>query len=183
VSLGGLSPEETAFVGGARVGRLATVDAAGRPHVVPVCFAVREGRAYIALDEKRKRVPAERLRRVRNILGNPVVQLLVDEYSDDWSRLRFVQLRGRARLVASAEERAAALSALRAKYSQYGSMRLEEHPLIAIEVDGAVAWAAGPPADPSLRQPLPPFPPARSRTEGEGPAEGGPLEDWVSGVS
>jgi PPOX class probable F420-dependent enzyme len=177
VSLAGLSPEETAFVGGARVGRLATVDAEGRPHVVPVCFAVREGRAYIALDEKPKRVPAERLRRVRNILGNPVVQLLVDEYNDDWSRLRFVQLRGRARLVASAEERAAALSALRAKYSQYGSMRLEERPLIAIEVGRAVAWAAGPPADPSLRQPLPP-----PRKRGAGPRargrrRGGPLED------
>jgi PPOX class probable F420-dependent enzyme len=131
------------FLGEARVARLATVDEEGRPHVVPVCFVYREGCVYIALDEKPKRVRPERLRRVRNIRANPNVQVLVDRYDEDWSKLAFVQLRGRASLLAPGPEQALALTALRDKYVQYGAMSLAERPLIKVEVDQAVSWPAG----------------------------------------
>jgi PPOX class probable F420-dependent enzyme len=118
------------------------VDERGRPHLVPVCFAYRDGVVYIALDAKPKRVPLTRLRRVRNLLANPEVQLLVDRFDEDWSRLAYVQLRGRAGLLQPGPEHTEALSLLRAKYPQYVAMRLEDAPMIRVEVYEAVAWTA-----------------------------------------
>lgn len=118
---------------------LGTADAAARPHVVPVCFALIEARVYIAIDEKPKGDPL-RLRRVRNVVENAHAAIVFDEYSDDWSRLGFVLLHGTARLVQAAEERAAAIAALRARYAQYRAMALEERPLLAIDIQRATAW-------------------------------------------
>ena len=137
-----LSPDLEAFVRETRVGRLATVDEQGGPHVVPVCFVYADGLVYIVLDAKPKRVAATRLRRVRNILANPEVQLLVDRYDEDWSRLAYVQLRGRAGLIESGPEHARALALLRAKYPQYEAMALEAAPVIRIEVARGVSWEA-----------------------------------------
>jgi PPOX class probable F420-dependent enzyme len=137
-----LAPDLQALLAEARVARLATVDDEGRPHVVPVCFAYRDGVAYIALDAKPKRVPVTRLRRVRNILANPEVQLLIDRYAEDWSRLAYLQLRGRASLIEPGPEHAEALVLLRARYPQYLAMSLEDAPMIRIEVYDLVAWQA-----------------------------------------
>jgi PPOX class probable F420-dependent enzyme len=123
-----------------RVGHLATVDEHGQPHLVPVCFAVVAGWVYTPIDEKPKR--GTDLRRVRNLLANPRVCLSVDRYDEDWSRLAWVQVRGRAALVEDADERAGAIAALRQKYPQYGSMRLEDRLLIRIEPERVVQWAA-----------------------------------------
>ncbi len=131
-----------AFVGAARVARLATAGANARPHVVPVCFVIEGEAVYIALDEKPKRVPPERLRRVRNILENPHVQLLIDHYEENWARLGFVQLSGEASLLAGGPEHAAALSLLRAKYPQYKPMDLESRPVIRIAVTRVTTWRA-----------------------------------------
>ncbi len=138
-----------AFVTEARVGRLATVSAEGVPHVVPVCFALAGDAVYIALDEKPKRVRPQRLRRVRNLLANPNVQLLIDRYDEDWDRLAFVQLSGIASLLAPSSagaanlrEHAAALALLRAKYSQYAAMDLESRPVIRIAIGHVVSWSA-----------------------------------------
>ncbi len=139
-----LTPELEAFVRDARVARLATVDERGRPHVVPVCFVYQDGAVYSLLDAKPKRVPVTRLRRVRNLLANPNVQLLVDRYEEDWSRLTYVQLRGRAELLQPGTEHAVALAALRAKYPQYASMALEDAPMIKLTVEDAVSWRATP---------------------------------------
>ena len=129
-----------AFIESQRVGRLATVDDQGGPHIVPVCFALDEGVIYSAIDEKPKRAGA-RLRRLRNIEANPQVQLLLDVYDDaDWSRLRYVQLRGRARIVESGEEHGRAIALLRARYAQYADMALEERPVIAVEIERVVEW-------------------------------------------
>lgn len=94
-----LSPEQTAFLVRQRVARLATADAGGRPHAVPVCFAYAPGAVYIALDEKPKDVPPDRLKRVRNIRENPNVTLVADRYAEDWKLLAFVMVRGRAELL------------------------------------------------------------------------------------
>ena len=79
----------------ARVARLATADATGQPHLVPVTFAVAGDMVYTAVDAKPKRTTA--LRRLANVAANPRVSLLVDHYDDDWSRLWWVRADGRRR--------------------------------------------------------------------------------------
>jgi PPOX class probable F420-dependent enzyme len=135
-----LSPRLRTFAQNARVGHFATVDERGRPHVVPVCFAVQGNIAYIALDAKPKRVPVRGLRRVRNLLANPEVQLLVDRWDEDWSRLAYLQLRGRATVIDAGDEQAAAVRLLRDKYPQYRDMAIDAAPVIRIEVRRYVAW-------------------------------------------
>jgi coenzyme F420-0:L-glutamate ligase/coenzyme F420-1:gamma-L-glutamate ligase len=136
-----LSPDQAAFLIRQRVARLATADRAGRPHAVPVCFALARTSIYIALDEKPKDVPATRLKRVRNILENPDVALIADRYTEDWNLLAFVMVRGRAELLdPDIEEHSAAVRLLRGKYHQYETMRIEENPVIAIRPERAASW-------------------------------------------
>ena len=73
---------------------MATADAEGAPHVVPVCYAFDGSSIYSALDLKPKRVSTHRLKRVRNIAANPRVALVIDDYSEEWSALRYVLVRG-----------------------------------------------------------------------------------------
>ena len=140
---GVLTPEQTAFLVRQRVARLATADAAGRPHAVPVCFAYSPGALYIALDEKPKDVPPDRLKRVRNILENPNVTLVADRYAEDWGRLAFVMVRGGAGLLEpGAEEHASAVRLLRGKYHQYEEMKIEENPVIVVRPEHVASWGA-----------------------------------------
>lgn len=133
-----LSAREEAFLRAQRVGHLATADAEGRPSVVPIAFAYLDGRLYTAVDEKPK--SGRKLRRLRNIEANPRVAVVCDHYEDDWSRLGWVLVRGRASLVEDASERAGALAALQEKYPQYRSMALEGWPLLRIDVERASSW-------------------------------------------
>jgi PPOX class probable F420-dependent enzyme len=128
-----LSAEARRLLEEARVGRLATADANGRPHVVPVVFAWREDRIYLPVDHKTKRSadPAA-LRRIRNLRENPRASLLVDHYEEDWRRLAWVRVDGRAELVEEGPLYRQAVEALTAKYPQY-----REHPL-ADEGEGLV---------------------------------------------
>ena len=135
-----LEPALEAFVREARVARLATVDERGRPHVVPICFVYDGGAVYSVLDAKPKRVPVRRLRRVRNLVANPDVQVLVDRSDEDWSRLAYVQLRGRASLLEASPGQAEAVRLLRAKYTQYAAMAIDDQPVIKVEVEDAVVW-------------------------------------------
>ena len=128
----------------ARVGHLATADAGARPHVVPVCFVAAEDAVYIALDEKPKRRSPLALKRVRNIRENDHVALVVDHYEEDWRRLRYALVFGRAALLSEGPEHRDAVSRLRAKYAQYRGMTLENAPLIKIRLARIVGWAAAP---------------------------------------
>jgi PPOX class probable F420-dependent enzyme len=139
-----LDAKAMAYLRAARVARLATADRAGRPYVVPVCFAVEGERAYIALDAKPKSVAPTRLKRVRNIQENPHVALLADHYSEDWSRLSYVLVSGTASLALPTEpEHMAAVALLRDKYPQYAHMPIEDQPVIAIALEPAHVWQAG----------------------------------------
>src|SRR5438132_5030641 len=135
-----LSEELLAFVEDRRVAHLATADAQGRPHVVPVCFAYADGCVYIAIDEKPKRTT--RLKRLRNIEKNPQVALVFDRYDEDWSRLAWVMVRGEASVIERGPEHEQALVALRARYPQYAAMALEGRPFIRIQPEGVSAWGA-----------------------------------------
>ena len=127
----------------ARVGRLATVTPEGSPHVVPLVFVLleRDGGlvAYWVVDEKPKR--SRRLQRLRNIEANPSVEILVDEYSDEWQRLWWVRAAGTGRMVRSRSEREAALDALRAKYPQY-AITPPAGPVVAVDIERVTGWAA-----------------------------------------
>ena len=130
-----------AVVRRARVARLATADRQGRPHVVPICFAVAGGRFYTAIDEKPKRAAPRRLKRVRNIVANPHVALVVDAYREDWRRLWYVLVIGTAEVIGpGTAEHAAAVRVLRRKYRQYRAMRLDERPVLGITPRRIVTW-------------------------------------------
>ena len=127
----------------ARVARLATVDAEGDPHVVPVCFVYDGSSFYTAVDRKPKRVPPGTLARLRNIDAHERVALLIDAYHEDWSRLWYVLVRGNAKRVCESDalERAAALGLLRAKYPQYASGLLaDDAVLIRIRPERISTW-------------------------------------------
>ena len=127
----------------ARVARLATLDAKNRPHLVPVCFAYDGKLFYTAVDQKPKRVPAERLARLQNIRAVPRVALLIDRYDEDWTQLWYVLIRGKARLIPKSgrEERAWAIGKLRAKYPQYArGMLADDAPVIRITPERATSW-------------------------------------------
>jgi PPOX class probable F420-dependent enzyme len=129
---GSPSPEQ------ARVARLATVGEDGRPHVVPICFVLDGDTLYTAVDEKPKRT--RELRRLANIRANPWVEVVIDQYEEDWTRLWWVRLRGRAEIVE--DERALAL--LAEKYEQYRDAR-PRGPVIAVAIEQRMEWrAAGP---------------------------------------
>jgi PPOX class probable F420-dependent enzyme len=125
-------------VGAARVGRLATVDADGRPHLVPICFAFEGETLYSAVDEKPKR--SQRLKRLENIRRRPAVSVLVDHYGEDWTRLWWVRLDGTAEVVEEGPEREHALALLAVKYGQYRA----EPPtgaVIAVRIERWRGWA------------------------------------------
>jgi PPOX class probable F420-dependent enzyme len=123
----------------ARVARLATIDAAGRPHLVPLCFALAGDVLYSAVDQKPKR--SQRLQRLENIRRHPDVALLVDHYEEEWSQLWWVRLRGRARVLEAGPERDRALALLADKYEQY---RLDPPTgaVIAILIEEWRGWQA-----------------------------------------
>lgn len=125
------------------MGRLATVDERGRPHVVPICFALDGDTLYTPIDEKPKAGDYTRLRRLRSIADNPHVQVLLDLYDDgDWESLRYVQLRGIAKVLDDGAEHGRAVALLRKRYSQYDAMALDRRPVIAIDVERVVQWSA-----------------------------------------
>ncbi len=138
-----LDERSAALVKGARVARFASSDAAGDPHIVPVCFAWDGAHAYIALDEKPKRVAPTALKRVRNMLAHPSAALLIDYYSDDWRRLAYVLLRGPATLLdVGSDEQRAAVALLRDKYPQYRTMAIERQPVISLAPERTISWFA-----------------------------------------
>ncbi len=143
-----LTRAELEFIQDRRVGRLATVDGSGAPTVVPICYAVIPGEhgpvIVSALDEKPKRVAVRDLARVRNILARPRVSLVVDDYSEDWQSLAFVQVHGVADVIepGNALHQPAVVS-LRAKYPQYERMAIADAPIIAIDQLRATSWRGG----------------------------------------
>ncbi|MCO5220258.1 MAG: TIGR03668 family PPOX class F420-dependent oxidoreductase [Thermomicrobiales bacterium] len=139
--------DELDYVQSHRSGHLATVTSGGQPLVVPCCFAIaeRDGRPTVVsvLDTKPKSVDVKQLARVRNIEANPCVCLTVDDYSESWDRLRFVQLRGSATVLeAGSTATVYAIERLREKYAQYRDMPLEHAPVIEIGELSAFSWSA-----------------------------------------
>lgn len=135
-----MTPEEArGLFAGARVARLATADARGRPHLVPITFAVAGDTVYSAVDDKPKRTTA--LRRLANIAVNPRVAVLVDHYEDDWRRLWWVRADGAGRVLTAGEAEAReAVALLAARYAPY-AQRPPAGPVLAIDVQRWSGWS------------------------------------------
>jgi PPOX class probable F420-dependent enzyme len=123
----------------AQVARLATIDPDGRPHLVPIVFAIDGDTLYSAVDRKPKR--STTLRRIENARERPQVTILVDHYDDDWSRLWWIRLRGRARVLDDGDELERALRLLREKYPQYRD-EPPSAPVLAVDVTEVREWSA-----------------------------------------
>jgi PPOX class probable F420-dependent enzyme len=135
-----LSESQAEFVARQRIGRLASADAHGNPHVIPVCFAIAEGTLYSTIDAKPKRGTAQPLKRLRNIMVNPSVAFVADHYDEDWGRLGWVMLRGRAEVLTEGAEHDHAQGLLRDRYAQYRAMALGDLPVIALRIERVTAW-------------------------------------------
>src|SRR6266480_3278862 len=136
-----LTTSEKAFVEKLRVARLGTADENGTPYLVPICYAFDGTYFYTPLDEKPKRVPGTKLRRVRNIEARHEAALLVDQYADDWSQLGYVLIRGKAELIAPDHQlHGHALLLLRTRYAQYRAMALEQYPVIMLTPAQVTSW-------------------------------------------
>jgi PPOX class probable F420-dependent enzyme len=139
-----LSAAERAFVSDARRATLATIDPAGLPRLVPICFVLDplEPVLWTPLDEKPKATDDPlALARVRDILERAAVSVLVDRWDEDWSRLGWLRIHGRAALISPGDAgHGAATVELRAKYAQYAAHALETRPMLAITLDRVSSW-------------------------------------------
>ncbi len=143
-----LSPRLIRLIDRRRVAHLATVDADSVPHVVPICF-VRDGNnLYSVIDRKPKSADATELKRVRNIIANPRVSVIMDHYEEDWSRLWYVLIWGTASILHKGPQHARAIAMLRRKYAQYDQMAIGDRPVIRVQTTKVVAWG-NPPETPT----------------------------------
>ena len=139
-----IDPQTRRLIETARAGHLATADATGDPHLIPVVFVLIDDAIYIAIDDKSK--TTTRLKRLRNIEGNPRAAFLVDTYDEDWSKLGWVLCRGPADIIDSAQHpgdappRDEILAELRAKYPQYHDHNLANRPIIRLRVERVTSW-------------------------------------------
>jgi PPOX class probable F420-dependent enzyme len=122
----------------ARAARVGTVDEHGRVHLVPVTFVVDAGTWYSPSDAGPRLA-----KRMRNLRADPRVTVLIDSYDEDWSRVWWVRLRGRGRVVGSGSEREHARGLLREKYPQFAAAPSDEGagPVMAVDVEEWSGWA------------------------------------------
>jgi PPOX class probable F420-dependent enzyme len=133
--------EATSRLADSTVARLATVSDEGRPHIVPIVFALDGDTLYFAVDAKPKRTT--NLTRLKNIARNPAVSVLVDHYQDDWTRLWWVRADGTARIVTDGAETHHAIELLTRRYPQYREAR-PPGPVVAIHIHRLSGWSAAP---------------------------------------
>jgi PPOX class probable F420-dependent enzyme len=124
----------------ARVAHLATASSTGQPLVIPICFAFDGKEFFSPIDEKPKRIAPRKLKRLRNIEENSQVSLVIDRWDEDWRKLVYILVSGRATILLSGQKHRRAVTLLRRKYRQYHSMALEERPIIVIRPLGVKVW-------------------------------------------
>jgi PPOX class probable F420-dependent enzyme len=141
----GIDQRTSEFIREHRVAHLATSGADQKPVVVPICFVFDGEHIYTPLDEKPKSVEPGALKRVRNIHERSQVTLVIDDYSEDWSKLAYVLITGSARIISPTEEssdHSRATELLREKYPQYRSMKIHQRPMIKIKPTKFKCWSA-----------------------------------------
>lgn len=135
-----LTQREKEFLSTGRVAHLATTDARGHPLVVPICYAFEDADLYSSIDAKPKRISPLLLERVRNIRENSYVSIVVDRYEEDWTRLAYILIRGRAKILTRGPRHKKGIHLLRMKYPQYQEMAIEKRPVIHVALNHAKSW-------------------------------------------
>lgn len=115
------------YISNARVCRIATVQAGGAPHVIPVC-PVFDGETTLYVDLGPKSTTA------RALAHDARITVLIDDFDEDWTKLRKVILTCRAGR-ATAEETAGAWDLIRAKFTQFGSVGWEPRLTMALRIE------------------------------------------------
>ena len=128
------------FIRSARVAHLATAGANRQPHVIPICFVFDGNYFYSPIDEKPKRIAPQKLKRLKNIQENAQVALVIDRYDEDWRKLGYILVIGKARVLLSGAKHGKAVNLLRRKYPQYRSMAIDRRPLIVIRPTRMTSW-------------------------------------------
>jgi PPOX class probable F420-dependent enzyme len=128
------------FIRSARIAHLATADRSGQPLVIPICFAFDGIEFFSPIDEKPKQISPHKLKRLRNIAENPKVSLIIDRYDEDWRRLAYLLITGRAKILHRGARHRRAVSLLRRKYRQYRSMAIDQRPMIVIRPLVVKVW-------------------------------------------
>lgn len=122
---------------------MATADKSGKPHVIPICYAYDGIRFFSAIDQKPKRLPATKLKRIRNITDNPQVSLVIDHYEDDWNKLAYLMVQGNADILLEGKDYHDALVLLTDKYPQYQQANLADLHLPVIRITPAILSSWG----------------------------------------
>ena len=134
-----LTDDQRRFLETERVARLATADSDGQPHIVPICYALIDDVVYFTIDEKPKRSGA-RLKRLANIRSNPKVGLVLDRYDEDWTRLCWLMVQGKAAIISDGSRHQQAQARLRQRYPQLLTMQIETLPVVAIAINHVMSW-------------------------------------------
>jgi len=141
-NVSGLSPSQLRFIHAARVAHLATASLNSQPHVIPICFVFDGKHFYSPIDEKPKQIELRKLKRLKNIGENSRVSLVMDRYDEDWTRLAYLLVTGKARILSRGEKHRKAVALLRRKYPQYRSMAIHQRPMIVIKPTRATSWGS-----------------------------------------
>ena len=131
---------EREFITRHRLAHLATIDENGKPHVVPIVYAFDSNKLFTPIDDKPKSVNPKQLQRVRNIKLNEYVSVIIDDYSEDWTKLAWVQIRGQAEILSYGDEYEIGIKLLTKKYPQYRDMPIQGKLLITISPQKVLSW-------------------------------------------
>lgn len=134
-----LTDDQRRFLETERVARLATADSDGQPHVVPICYALIDDVVYFTIDQKPKQ-SGVRLKRLANIRSNPKVGLVVDRYDEDWTKLGWLMVQGKAAIISDGSRHQQAQARLRQRYRQLLTMQIETLPVVAIAINHVMSW-------------------------------------------
>ncbi len=134
-----LTDDQRRFLETERVARLATADSDGQPHVVPICYALIDDVVYFTIDQKPKRSGVH-LKRLANIRSNPKVGLVVDRYDEDWTKLGWLMVQGKAAIISDGSRHQQAQVRLRQRYRQLLTMQIETLPVVAIAINHVMSW-------------------------------------------
>ena len=133
--------DEMILIGKSRHAYLSTASSDGVPHLIPICFAFDGQYFYSAIDQKPKRAVGKPLKRVRNILSNPNVALLLDHYEEDWRRIWYLLVIGNAYVLEKDDSHTRAFELLEDKYYQYRAMDLVGSSIIRITPSRFINWS------------------------------------------
>lgn len=125
---------ELKFIQTQKIARMATVDKSGKPLVLPICYAYDGNYIYTPIDKKPKRVSPMQLKRIKNIINNPNVSVVIDRYYEDWARIAYIIIHGTAVVIDRGKEYHESLRILSEKYRQYEHMKLSQLGLPVIKI-------------------------------------------------